>query len=195
MKNLITTLILAMVIVSCDTKNQKELADLREENSTLKKMIEENGMRTLGSEMSTQKGPSSVGKLINKSSYDSSKTKYKVWSGEARNGNARIKDGIYPDYYFIGLEKMKYMVDNSYQYNKGKDSTQTIKGFALTMGVKNRTKPQYIFDLMIVPQIDSANFLLINPPASGKEQGPGSFGDGSILDDSQPCPDKCNGQD
>lgn len=203
MKNLITLLLIALFIASCGNSNQKELADLRDENAKLKKILEDNSisqdgsqMKTLRAEMtSTQSGPSSVGKLIPDTTYNSSKNKYKLWKDEAKKGSAKIKDGLYPDYFFIGLEKMKYMVDNSYLYNVGKDSTQTIKGFALTMGLKYRGKKDYIFDLMIVPEIDSANFILINPPTSvPKEQDPGSFGGGSILDDTQPCPDKCNGE-
>ena len=199
MKNLITLLLIALFIASCGNSNQKELADLREENAELKKMLEDNAisqdgsqMKTLSAEMtSAQSGPSSVGKLIPDTTFNSSKQKYKVWKGEAKKGSDKVKYGLYPDYFFIGLEKMKYMVDNSYLYNAGKDSTKTIKGFALTMGLKYNSKKDYIFDLMIVPEIDSANFILINPPASDMPKGSGSFGDGSILDDSKPCPNNC----
>jgi hypothetical protein len=203
MKSLIGLLLIIAMLASCDNSNQNELSELRKENEQLKQMIGIDSLhgenlkelRALEEELSASYIVSpGRGNLIDQKDFDSSKGRFATWKGEARNLNPRVKKGIYPRYYFIGLDKMNYMVENSYLFNKGKDSTEMIKGFAMTMGLKDKTKGQYLFDIMIVPQIDSTRFLLIDPPTeSAPTKAQGAFGDGSIMDDTIPCPDLCDG--
>ena len=117
-----------------------------------------------------------------------------MWKDDVKKLKPKVKDGIYPNHFFVGLDKLNYMVSNAYQYNQGQNPDATVKGFAFTMGLKGKKNGGYIFDLMIVPQIDSTTFLLINPPVLFNENAAsGAFDDGSILNDVMPCPDECNG--
>jgi hypothetical protein len=198
-KMLITVLGCALALYSCDQGNQQQLEQLQKENASLREQLEE-FTQNQKSAMSLQEVSQvsgfnpGQGKLISMDTLDWRKVKYDGWKEDAKKLKPKVKDGIYPNYFFIGLDKMNYMVSNSYAFNQGKAPDETIKGFAMTMGLKGKKKGAYIFDMMIIPQIDSANFLLINPPAGMKDnEGLGAFGDGSILNDIVPCPNNCNG--